>query len=113
LENKVVVEGYTDARPYVSSGYSNWDLSTDRANSARKIMEANGLRKNQVSEVRGFADRKLRVPEKPHDYVNRRVSILMTPIDEQADLSQAGPQGFPASDPDALPMFGKSPMIVH
>ncbi len=82
LENKVVIEGYTDARPYVSSGYSNWDLSTERANSARKIMEENGLRRNQISEVRGFADRRLRLPEKPLDYANRRVSILMTPQGE-------------------------------
>lgn len=82
LENNVVIEGYTDARPYVSSGYSNWDLSTDRANSARKVMEENGLRKNQISEVRGFADRRLRMPEKPLDYSNRRVSILVTPLGE-------------------------------
>ena len=77
FENHVAMEGYTDARPYTSPGYSNWDLSTDRANSARKVMEENGLRKNQVSEVRGFADRKLRLPDKPLDYSNRRVSILM------------------------------------
>jgi chemotaxis protein MotB len=80
FENHVAIEGYTDARPYVSSGYSNWDLSTDRANSARKVMEENGLRKNQISEVRGFADRKLKMPEKPFDYTNRRVSILMMPL---------------------------------
>jgi chemotaxis protein MotB len=77
LQNWVVVEGYTDARPYGSSGYSNWDLSTDRANSARTVLEAGGLRKNQIIQVRGFADRKLRVPEKPMDFSNRRVSILV------------------------------------
>ena len=77
LQNNVVVEGYTDARPYVSSGYTNWDLSTDRANSARKVLEENGLRKNQIVQVRGFADRRLRVPDKPLDFSNRRVSILV------------------------------------
>ena len=77
LQNNIVVEGYTDARPYVSSGYTNWDLSTDRANSARKVLEENGLRKNQVGQVRGFADRRLRVPDKPLDFSNRRVSILV------------------------------------
>jgi chemotaxis protein MotB len=91
LENKVAVEGYTDARPYVSSGYSNWDLSTDRANSARKVMEENGLRKNQINEVRGFADRNLRMPEKPLDFSNRRVSILMMPMKEaQKEPGQPG-----------------------
>ncbi len=78
LPNKVVVEGYTDARPYVSSGYTNWDLSVDRANSARGVLEENGLAKDQIREVRGFADRKLRIPERPLDYANRRVSILVT-----------------------------------
>ena len=77
LQNNVVVEGYTDARPYVSSGYTNWDLSTDRANSARKVLEESGLRKNQIVQVRGFADRRLRVPDKPLDFSNRRVSILV------------------------------------
>ena len=79
MTNNIAIEGYTDARPYASSGYSNWNLSTDRANSARMILEENGLQKNQISEVRGFADRKLRVPEKPLDFSNRRVSILMMP----------------------------------
>jgi chemotaxis protein MotB len=79
MTNNIAIEGYTDARPYVSSGYSNWNLSTDRANSARMILEENGLQKNQISEVRGFADRKLRVPDKPLDFSNRRVSILMMP----------------------------------
>ena len=77
LPNKVVVEGYTDARPYASSGYSNWDLSVDRANSAREVLEESGLAKDQIREVRGFADRKLRLPSKPFDYANRRVSILV------------------------------------
>ncbi len=79
LPNNVVLEGYTDARPYAGSGYSNWNLSTDRANSSRKVLEENGLKQNQISEVRGFADRKLRAPDKPLDYSNRRVSILVVP----------------------------------
>jgi chemotaxis protein MotB len=78
LKNGIIIEGYTDARPYISSsGYSNWELSTDRANSARKILEEGGLRKDQILEVRGFADRKLWVPDKPLDFSNRRVSILL------------------------------------
>ena len=42
-----------------SSGYSNWNLSTDRANSARLVLEENGLGRNQIRQVRGFADRNL------------------------------------------------------
>jgi chemotaxis protein MotB len=92
LQNNIAVEGYTDARPYVSKGYSNWDLSTDRANSARKVLEENGLRRNQIIEVRGFADRKLRLPDKPMDYANRRVSILVTPSQTASEGSTAKPQ---------------------
>jgi len=76
LKNPVIVEGYTDSRPYVTPGYSNWELSVDRANAARKILAENGL-KDQIRAVRGFADRKLRHPENPMDYSNRRVSILV------------------------------------
>ncbi len=77
LKNQVVVEGYTDSRPYVTPGYSNWELSVDRANAARKILAENGIGKGQIHEVRGFADRKLRNPKNPMDYSNRRVSILV------------------------------------
>jgi chemotaxis protein MotB len=77
LPNSVILEGYTDARPYVSSGYSNWELSTQRANTARQILEQGGLKTNQIIEVRGFADRNLKHPDRPLDYSNRRVSILV------------------------------------
>ena len=78
LTNDVVVEGHTDSRPYVTSEkYGNWDLSTDRANAARRVMLAQGLRPGQVSAVRGFADRELRVPADPLDPRNRRISIVV------------------------------------
>ena len=80
LPNRVIVEGYTDARPYVTPNYSNWELSVDRANAARKIMSENGLQKNQVHAVRGFADQRLRRPDNPMDFSNRRVSILVPPL---------------------------------
>ncbi|HEY3275499.1 MAG TPA: flagellar motor protein MotB [Syntrophorhabdaceae bacterium] len=100
LQNPVVIEGYTDARPYVASGYSNWDLSTDRANSARNIMENGGLRKNQIVQVRGFADRKLRVPDKPMDFSNRRVSILVPP-EKPATPAKAEVKTSPPPNPAA------------
>jgi chemotaxis protein MotB len=92
LPNRVIVEGYTDARPYVTPNYSNWELSVDRANAARKIMSENGLQKNQVHAVRGFADQRLRRPENPMDFSNRRVSILVPPIPTAAAASP-GPAG--------------------
>jgi chemotaxis protein MotB len=78
IENPIVIEGHTDARPYSSSNfYSNWDLSTDRANYARRFMEQNGIRSSQIAQVRGYADRQLRNPDNPNDYANRRVSIIV------------------------------------
>ncbi len=100
LPNGIVVEGYTDARPYSSPGYSNWNLSADRANSARTVLEEGGLRNHQVLQVRGFADRNLKVPDQPLDYSNRRVSILVTPTG-----SNLGPL---KSDPSKQPL-GTSP----
>ncbi len=78
LPNRISIEGHTDAAPYASKdGYGNWDLSTDRANAARRVMQASGLRSNQVSQVRGYADQKLRVPTDPLDPSNRRISMIV------------------------------------
>ncbi len=77
LKNPILVEGHTDATPYDGAVYSNWELSADRANSARRIMEAGGLHFHQVVQVRGFADQQLRVPAHPEDASNRRVSIIV------------------------------------
>jgi hypothetical protein len=61
LANKISVEGHTDSKPFAKSGhYGNRELSSDRANSARRLMQSDGLRSNQVAPVRGFADQRLR-----------------------------------------------------
>jgi len=80
LPNNIILEGYTDARPYVRNDYTNWELSTDRANSARKALADGGLNKNQILEVRGYGDRRLSDPSNPYDFSNRRVSILVIPL---------------------------------
>ncbi len=78
LPNNLSIEGHTDARPFTSRAeYSNWELSTDRANAARRIMEANGLRDHQIVEVRGFADNKPRVADDPNAAANRRISVIV------------------------------------
>jgi chemotaxis protein MotB len=78
MPNTMLIEGHTDAKPFASdNGYSNWELSTDRANSARKLMEAHGLRPEQVNQVRGYADRELRHPEDPTHASNRRISVIV------------------------------------
>lgn len=78
LPNFVIIEGHTDARPYsLRRDYSNWELSTDRANAARRILVAGGLSEPQVVQVRGFADRNLRHRDDPLAPANRRVTITM------------------------------------
>ncbi len=78
LPNKVTMEGHTDSKPYHGTlEYSNWELSADRANAARRFMQANGLRADQVTQVRGFADQSPRDPEHPDSGSNRRVTLII------------------------------------
>src|ERR1700680_997521 len=80
LPNLLALEGHTDARPFRSSNldaYGNWELSFDRANMARRIMLASGLRADQVSEIRGYADRRVFIKSDPTDSRNRRVSVIL------------------------------------
>jgi chemotaxis protein MotB len=78
LANPVVIEGHTDAVPYSAAAeYTNWELSADRANTARRVMQAAGLRTGQVTEVRGYGDSKPRDDMNPKSAINRRVSILV------------------------------------
>jgi chemotaxis protein MotB len=78
VSNPVLVEGYTDALPYpYSSTYTNWELSADRANTARRILTGHGLAPQQVSQIRGWADRQLRDPQHPTSPRNRRITITM------------------------------------
>jgi chemotaxis protein MotB len=78
LPNPVAIEGHTDSRAYdAASPYANWELSSDRANAARRWMQANGLRTGQLDAVHGYADTRLRRPDDPFDARNRRVSILV------------------------------------
>jgi chemotaxis protein MotB len=78
LPNQISIEGHTDAKPYAGDrGYDNWDLSTERANEARRMMQAEGIKMSQVSQVRGFADQRLRLPQKPDDPSNRRISLIV------------------------------------
>jgi chemotaxis protein MotB len=78
LPNGLLIEGHTDAAPYSSeTGYSNWELSADRANAARRLLQQDGVRADQVTQVRGYADQMLRVKSNPYDRSNRRISILV------------------------------------
>jgi chemotaxis protein MotB len=102
LPNSLLIEGHTDARPYSSDGgYSNWELSTDRANAARKLMVAKGARSGQVAQVRGFAERNLRHPEDPNSATNRRVSVIVQYLVKAAPgPEESGKEGEGQSGPE-------------
>ncbi len=83
LPNKISIEGHTDSKPYSGKrNYGNWELSTDRANSARRLMQQQGLGEKQIAQVRGFADQLLRKPENPVDPSNRRISLIVQYTDQ-------------------------------
>ena len=78
LPNSLLIEGHTDATQYsTDANYSNWELSADRANSARRLLQQAGVRSDQVTQVRGYADQFLRVKSNPYDPSNRRISLLV------------------------------------
>jgi len=111
LPNKISIEGHTDAKPYsVSRTYDNFDLSTERANAARRIMQEEGIKSDQVSQVRGFADQRLRLPQEPEDPSNRRISVIvqylvkddseLAPPDAIKKLGLESPESTPAAETD-------------
>ncbi len=94
LPNRVTMEGHTDSLPFKGRpDYTNWELSSDRANAARRWMQESGMREDQVTQVRGYADQSLRVPANPNDPSNRRVTLVI--------MYQAAKPSFPLpSGPD-------------
>ncbi len=78
LPNKLSISGHTDARPFNgASGYSNWELSSDRANAARRLLIDAGVEPDRVSQVQGRADTELLLPDEPTSPRNRRISIVL------------------------------------
>jgi chemotaxis protein MotB len=77
LTNKVTIEGHTDALPYSGKDYSNWELSTERASTARRQLEKNDLDPDRIARVSGFASTDPLIKEDPADPRNRRISIIL------------------------------------
>jgi chemotaxis protein MotB len=100
LRSRIVVEGHTDASPYGdSTGYSNWELSADRANAARRVLGEAGLDAGRISEVRGYADTQLRRPDAPLAAENRRISLLLpfSQLPASPTTSATTPPAVPAA----------------
>jgi chemotaxis protein MotB len=78
LPNLVEIEGHTDGKAYRNNaGFTNWELSSNRANSTRRALAGSGFWDGQVVKVTGFADQKPLIKENPLDPSNRRVTILV------------------------------------
>lgn len=110
LPNRLSIEGHTDSQPYAPSAiYGNWELSADRANAARRVMQSSGVRSDQVMQVRGFADQRLRKPDNPLDPANRRISVIVQYIlkkdeDEQAQATdERNPTGNASQSEEKKP----------
>jgi chemotaxis protein MotB len=88
VANRITLEGHTDAQPFSGGerGYSNWELSSDRANASRRELGSGGLPEDRVLLVQGLASSVLFDPADPLNPVNRRISILVMNRDAEDRL---------------------------
>jgi len=94
LPNHVVIGGHTDAQQYATQAYTNWELSSERANAARRVLEASGLRQNQVRRTTGYAETLPLEGHEPKDPQNRRISIVvLSSATEQAESQRQKSKG--------------------
>ncbi len=79
LPNKLIVEGHTDSRQFqnLGTGFTNFELSAERALAAKRALVMGGLSEKQIDEIRGYADTRLRNPKDPFSFVNRRISFTV------------------------------------
>jgi len=77
LHEPIAIAGYTDSAPYAGAGRTNWELSADRANAARRILTEAGLPDSRIKDVTGHGDRDPLVPSDPQAPANRRIAILL------------------------------------
>ena len=108
VPKKISISGHTDARPYVGRrDYGNWELSTQRANAARRTLLTAGYPEQQVARVVGYADAALFDASEPLNPINRRIEIVvMNKRAEQDVLRQGGgerQQGGAATEPTVTP----------
>ncbi|WP_412852641.1 flagellar motor protein MotB [Ectothiorhodospira shaposhnikovii] len=101
VPNKISITGHTDARPFIRANYSNWELSADRANAARRAMLAGGMEEGKVGRVIGLGSTVLFDKENPENPINRRISIIVmnqateASILKEASVEYQGDQPLP------------------
>jgi chemotaxis protein MotB len=101
ISHPVVLEGHTDGAKFgQNAAYTNWELSADRANAARRVLQSTGVDAGRIAEVRGYADTHPRVPDDKMAPANRRISILL-PFSETPE-SAPNAEALAASKRDSL-----------
>jgi chemotaxis protein MotB len=115
VENKISLDGHTDRSPYGNGerGYSNWELSADRANSSRRELAAAGMPDDKLARVTGLASSNLLLPQEPLNPTNRRISIIVMTREAEERLlgnsrtavvpTEGAEAGTPAANPTAKP----------
>jgi|SRR5690625_448707 len=101
LPNRLLIAGHTDALQYAlgERHYSNWELSSDRANAARRELVAGGLEENKVKQISGLASTVNLVKEDPNAAVNRRISIIALSRQAEELMDAQREQQFGALEP--------------
>ena len=99
VPNRLTIEGHTDAQAFSAGerGYSNWELSADRANSSRRELVTGGLPESRMLRVQGLASSKLLEPQAPNSPMNRRISIIVM----NRDAEDAVLKNLPDEEPEA------------
>ena len=103
VPNRLTLEGHTDAQPFAGGerGYSNWELSSDRANASRRELVAGGMPDDHVLRVQGLASSQLFEPESPASPANRRISIIVMNREAEDRILRPGAPPEPEAAPQA------------
>jgi chemotaxis protein MotB len=117
VPNRISITGHTDARPYPGQGgYSNWELSADRANAARRALVGSGLPDEKIARVVGLSSSVLFDRNDPQSPINRRISIVIMTKQAEADAlktdvanAMPAPRAEPVSSPASPPLVAASP----
>ena len=91
VPNKVSIAGHTDSRPYVRPDYSNWELSADRANAARRALIRGGMPDDKIAQVVGLSSSVLFDKDDPLNPINRRISIVVLTQQAVMHLGEESP----------------------
>ena len=90
VKNSLSLTGHTDAKPYVSGerGYSNWELSADRANASRRVLVEGGIAEGKIKRVVGMASAVLFDANDPFNPINRRIALIVLTRDAEESLNR-------------------------